>query len=126
MKKCLLSVLLVASVSCSAVFAQPAAGLLVSVFGHKNECPLEIIGNTLKTLMALNLKPMVSLETTKSALSELNDLNNQSCSKAQITVANNSQGMTMVSGRNFTEYGCYQKDGGLVMCAVFTSNYQVA
>ena len=136
MKKLLLSAVLVGSLSCSAVFAQPSTGGgFSSLFTHKaaessknsqSQCPLKVIGNTLKTLMALNLKPIVSLETSNSALDELNNLNSKYCSKSQITVANNSEGLTMVSGSGFTTYGCYLKDSSVVICYVFTSNYDVA
>ena len=135
MKKRLLCVVFFASLSCSAIFAQPASsGGLTSLFAAKSvsskhsqsACPLETIGNTLTTLMGVSLKPVVSLETSKSALSELNDLNNQYCSHSQITVANNPQGLTVVSGSGFTTYTCYSKDNAMIICDVLTSNYQVA
>ena len=136
MKKLLLSVVLVGSLSCSAIFAQPAMGVgFPSLFTHKaagnsknsqSQCPLEVIGNTLKTLMALKLKPGVFLETSDSASDYLHNLNKNSCPNAQIIVGLDSHGMSEVSGPHFTSYICYSKNGGILMCYVPTSNYQVA
>lgn len=120
MKKNLLGVVIfVASLSCSVVFASPAKK------SAHTTCTLEMIGKVLAIMVGQGQKPLISYEASGSALSSLKNLNSKYCSGSKITVANNSQGLTQVTGSHFTSYQCWAKNN-LVTCAILTSNDQVA
>lgn len=134
MKKLSLSVVAAACLFISATYAQPTtSGGMSSLFSHPaliaekknsqmNQCPLVQVGEALTVAANLGLKPLMYFEYSNPSI--LSNMNKNNCdSKMTISSAN---GLTTVSGSDFTPYECWPKQGGLTCAIVNMSNDTIA